>query len=180
MSGVKFIDSTGVGLLIQWKKLAQNRGFQVALIAPSSAVQRALSLLRLQKFFLTATDTVNARQVIATHIRHQAVRMLPSSANNTICIQWQGEITARNTLQVWKATHSIVEKMTSSKRWMIDLSEVPFLDSSGIGLMIRLKKWARQSDADLFFTNLQPASLNVLRLAHLEEFLLAPPAHSTN
>jgi len=55
---------------------------------------------------------------------------------------------------------------------VIDLSRVRFIDSSGLGLMVRAKKVARSHGATLAFTGLQPAVHNVVRLAQLEAFLL--------
>jgi anti-anti-sigma factor len=69
-------------------------------------------------------------------------------------------------------TRALLETDAGPGPWTIDLSNVTFLDSSGIGLMIRLKKWARQTESNLQFTGLGPSVSNVLRLAHLDEFLL--------
>ncbi len=50
MSNVKFIDSTGVGLLIRLQKKIRATGRQLVLLAPSPKVQRALVLMQLQDF----------------------------------------------------------------------------------------------------------------------------------
>jgi N-acetylglucosaminyldiphosphoundecaprenol N-acetyl-beta-D-mannosaminyltransferase len=171
MSAVKFIDSTGVGLLIQWKKLAQDRGSEVVLMGSTAVVQRALTLLRLQDFFLQAADQTHARQVIEARIRTQVVRPRSLAPAGVASLEWHGEITAANIAKVWKLTQACLGR-ARSRQWLIDLSDVRFLDSSGLGLMVRLKKWAFQSEAGLVFTGLQPAVRNVVRLAHLEEFLL--------
>jgi N-acetylglucosaminyldiphosphoundecaprenol N-acetyl-beta-D-mannosaminyltransferase len=172
MSGVKFIDSTGVGLLIQWKKLAQNKGFELVLVAMTPVVERALSLLRLEGFFLRAADLVQAKQLIAAKACAQFVRPGLTTASEVRGVEWCGEITAANTDEVWKLTRALLETDAGPGPWTIDLSNVTFLDSSGIGLMIRLKKWARQTESNLQFTGLGPSVSNVLRLAHLDEFLL--------
>ena len=171
-STVQFLDSTGVGLLIQWKKLAQSRGCEMVLIAPSDAVQKALSLLRLQDFFLRAPDLEQARLVIDRRMLGQTVRTKQAMPEGVAGIEWQGEITAANADKVWKDTRSFLERHPQAHRWEVDLSHVVFMDSSGLGLLVRLKKSARACEAELHFTGLQPAVRNILRLAHLEEFLL--------
>jgi len=176
MSQVKFIDSTGVGLLIQWKKVAQDRGREIVLVSPSSVVQRALSLLRLEDFFLRANDPLCARQLIDTRMREQAVRAI-SIGEGVISVEWHGDITSATIHKVWDQTQVYMERSPTSRRWMIELSNVRFLDSSGLGLMIRLRKLASQGQVELTFSGLQPAVRNVLRLAHLEEFLLGEPKH---
>jgi anti-anti-sigma factor len=55
---------------------------------------------------------------------------------------------------------------------IIDLSGVRFIDSTGLGLMVRAKKLARNGGANLLFTALPPPVQNVIRIARLEEFLL--------
>jgi N-acetylglucosaminyldiphosphoundecaprenol N-acetyl-beta-D-mannosaminyltransferase len=172
MSAVRFIDSTGVGLLIQWKKLAQDRGCETVLMRSTPVLHRALTLLQLEDFFLHATDEMHARQVIETKIRNQLVRPIPLADAGVISLEWHGEITAANSAKVWKLTQAYLAKTATPRQWLIDLSNVRFLDSSGLGLMVRLKKWASQSEAGLLFTGLQPAVHNVVRLARLEEFLL--------
>src|SRR5690242_6272608 len=54
----------------------------------------------------------------------------------------------------------------------IDLGSVRFLDSSGLGIMVRAKKQAQRHGTRLCFTGLQPPVRNVVQLARLEEFLL--------
>jgi len=58
---------------------------------------------------------------------------------------------------------------------VIDLSQVRFIDSSGLGLMVRARKFAQRQGIDLAFTGLQPAVCSVVRLARLEEFLKVRP-----
>ena len=59
---------------------------------------------------------------------------------------------------------------------VIDLSAVRFMDSTGLGLMVKGRKLARQQGTQLSYTGLQPAVRNVLRLARLEEYLLGEQA----
>ena len=173
MDNVKFIDSTGVGLLIRLQKKIRESGRLLILLAPSPTVQRALALMRLQNFFATAPDVASARQLIAARMREQnaAVRLRSPAAVNPLL--WQGEITAANAEEVWDTTEG---HLTSKQRreLIIDMSGVRFMDSTGLGLMVRAKKLARLQNIKLEFTHPQPAVQNVVHLARLDEFLLAP------
>ena len=51
LSRVKFVDSTGIGLLIRLQKKARITGGQLVLVAPSHAMQTALKMMRLRDFF---------------------------------------------------------------------------------------------------------------------------------
>jgi anti-anti-sigma regulatory factor len=52
------------------------------------------------------------------------------------------------------------------------MAQVSFIDSSGLGLMIRVKKFANYV---VMFKNVHPAVRNVVRIAGLEQFLLEAP-----
>src|SRR6185312_16401594 len=69
MSQVQFIDSTGVGLLIRLQKKIRADGRQLVLLAPTAMVTRALELMRLEKFFDTASDLPSAQALIAARMR---------------------------------------------------------------------------------------------------------------
>ena len=55
---------------------------------------------------------------------------------------------------------------------VIDLSRVTFVDSTGIGLMVRFKKNLKRRDIGLKFDNAIASVRNVVRQTQLEEFLL--------
>ena len=171
MSHVRFIDSTGVGLLIRMQKKIRSIDRQLVLLAPSLMVQRALTLMRLENFFATASDLSSAQALIAARAREQAGAVRLRSATATNPLLWQGEITAANAQEVWERTET---HLTSKQRHelIIDMSGVRFMDSTGLGIMVRAKKLAQREQVKLEFTNLQPAVQNVLHLARLENFLL--------
>ncbi|HWI55957.1 MAG TPA: WecB/TagA/CpsF family glycosyltransferase [Bacillota bacterium] len=175
MAQVQFIDSTGIGSLIRLQKRLRLGGCQLVLLAPSPAVQRALKLMHLRDFFALAPDVAAAQTLIEARTRElAALANLPVSAASNGALAWQGEVTAANAEQVWDFTQAHLARLASSRPWRIDLAQVRFIDSTGLGLMVRLKKLAQQTGAPLQFAGLQPAVRNVIHLARLEEFLLAP------
>jgi len=171
MDKVKFIDSTGVGLLIRLQKKVRATNRQLVLLAPSPAVQRALSLMRLQNFFAAAPDFAAAQQLIEARMREQsnAVALPGVPASNPLL--WQGEITAANAKEVWRTTEAHLSS-GQRKELIIDLAGVRFMDSTGVGVMVRAKKLAQREGVKLAFVHLQPAVANVIQLAQLQEFLL--------
>jgi len=54
----------------------------------------------------------------------------------------------------------------------INLAGVRFIDSSGVGLMVRARKEAVQRGIQLKFADPSPAVLNVLRTLRMEQKLL--------
>jgi N-acetylglucosaminyldiphosphoundecaprenol N-acetyl-beta-D-mannosaminyltransferase len=171
MSHVQFIDSTGVGLLIRLQKKIRADGRQLVLIAPTAMVRRALELMRLQDFFDTASDLPSALALIAARMREQAdaVQLRTPAAVNPLL--WQGEITAANAPDVWQRTETHIAAR-HGRDLVIDMSSVRFMDSTGLGMMVRARKLAQREQVKLEFTHLQPAVQNVIHLARLEQFLL--------
>ena len=49
LRGLDFLDSTGVRLLLHWHKLAQQDGFEFAVVAGSDGVQRPLDIAGVTK-----------------------------------------------------------------------------------------------------------------------------------
>jgi N-acetylglucosaminyldiphosphoundecaprenol N-acetyl-beta-D-mannosaminyltransferase len=170
LSRVEFIDSTGVGLLIRLRKNFRGSGRQLVLLSPGLAVRRALSLMRLEHFFDAAPDRASARRLIESRSRERVVCAPETSAANQVA--WHGEITAANADEVWEATREHLTCRRTNGEFTIDLSQVRFMDSSGIGVMVRARKWAQRENVKLEFRQPQPAVRNVLHLARLEEFLL--------
>jgi anti-anti-sigma factor len=58
----------------------------------------------------------------------------------------------------------------------VDLGHVPFIDSTGLAVMIRARKFAKQNSFNLNFTRLQPPVQNVLKVARMEHFILQDQA----
>jgi anti-anti-sigma factor len=148
---------------------------QLVLVSPSAAVQRALSLMRLEEFFTRVPDVASAIRLLKTVSEKPAVTLSDGSCGSLV--EWHGEITAANADEVWQETVSSLmlenphELDKGPNALTLDLADVRFIDSSGLGLMIRIKKLANQNAIRLFFDNVQPAVCNVIHLARLEAFL---------
>jgi N-acetylglucosaminyldiphosphoundecaprenol N-acetyl-beta-D-mannosaminyltransferase len=173
LSGVDGLDSTAIGQLIRREKQLRDSGRRLILLAPNPKVQRALSVMRLTDLFLTAPNQAAAELLIATGACQGKVVTVNGEAAGP-SLAWQGEVTATNAQTVWEQTRARFEAVEGLTSWRIDLSGVDFIDTTGLGLMVRLKEWARREGIDLAFTRLQPSVLNVLDLARLRNFLVGP------
>ncbi len=169
MDEISFIDSSGVGLLIRLQKLLRASGRRLVLAASSQSVQRALALLKLQGFF-TSAGTVSAAAELLHHLGDgQGGANGQPHAGLDGAVAWHGEVTAANAANVWEQTQA---RLTGAGTcWTIDMSRVQFIDSSGLGVMVRAKKYAKAQNCSLVFAGIQAPVRNVLRIACLEEFL---------
>jgi anti-sigma B factor antagonist len=170
LGNVKFMDSTGVGFLIRLQKRVRAAGRQLILIAPSVEVDRVFGLMHLREYFACAANTAAAKKLINTRAAEQDFIVAPMA--NPGMLSWRGEITAANSEQVWEETRAYLSALQEEQpQLMIDLREVRFLDSTGVGMMVRAKKLAQRQAVRLQFINPSAAALNVLKVSQLEEFL---------
>src|SRR4051794_5599018 len=163
---VQAIDSTAVGLLGHLHKKLQQRGFFLLLLKPSPAVTRALRLMRLSRYFLVAEDVHAAQELIRKRTEEAELRYHPDSFHHTFPLLWRGEITACNAEKVWlQIENELVAAAGVEDRIPIDLSEVRFIDSTGVGLLARTRKHAEHLGVSVRFTGVPAPIRNVLRLS---------------
>jgi N-acetylglucosaminyldiphosphoundecaprenol N-acetyl-beta-D-mannosaminyltransferase len=171
LSDVIFVDSTGITLLLRLQKELRAIGARLLLLNPSLPARRALKLMRLEQFFVTAPDLETAQQVLETLEAEQTAVALPPPGSPDP-LRWQGEITAANAEEVWRQTCTHLSVAAPQGCALLDLSSVRFIDSSGLGLMIRARKFAASHGTHLVFVAPPPAVRNVIRIARLDGFLL--------
>jgi N-acetylglucosaminyldiphosphoundecaprenol N-acetyl-beta-D-mannosaminyltransferase len=165
-----FADSTGVGALIRLRRQARELGWQFLLIAPRPPVEAALKMMKLNEFFTIQASLAEARIIMESMAGTVPVSSGVNDAG--LQIRWTGEVTALNAIELGVYTESELSQISPGMTVAIDLSRVTFVDSSGIGLMVRFKKNLKRRDINLKFLNAAGAVRNVVRQTQLEEFLL--------
>jgi exopolysaccharide biosynthesis WecB/TagA/CpsF family protein/anti-anti-sigma factor len=170
LSDTVFADSTGVGTLVRLRRRARELGWQFFLINPRPQVDAALKVLKLDEFFMIQASLAGARIVMESAAGAAAVSSGVLEAE--LQIRWTGEVTALNAVELGAYTESELSQVTPGMTVAIDLSRVTFVDSSGIGLMVRFKKNLKRRDINLRFENATASVRNVVRQTQLEEFLL--------
>jgi N-acetylglucosaminyldiphosphoundecaprenol N-acetyl-beta-D-mannosaminyltransferase len=177
LSEVEFVDSTGVGLLIRLQKRARVEQKKLVLLSASGSVRRSLELMRLHDFFQHAPDLTDALKKTSGAKVAEPVLVQTGPVETFPVLLWQGEVTANNAEQVWERTrHHLAGASNCGAALTVDLGHVPFIDSTGLAVMIRARKFAKQNAFQLNFTGLQPPVQNVLRVAHMEHFILQDKA----
>ncbi len=165
-----FADSTGVGMLIRLRRRTRERGWQFFLIAPQPPVAAALKLMKLDEFFAIQASLAGARMVMEGAAG--AAQVSSGVLEAELQIRWAGEVTALNAVELGAYTESELAQVTPGMTVVIDLARVTFMDSTGIGLMLRFKKNLKRRDINLKFINAIASVRNVMRQTRLEEFLL--------
>ena len=173
---VSFIDSTAIAWLLQLRRHLRASGWHLVLLEPSPEVQRALRCHQLENIFLLAQDVVEARELIQKCEEEQKLAWDPAKLNGVLSVCCRGEITARNAEEFGQMLEF---HLSNARGWRkqvtVDLSEVPFVESSALRQMLRAKTLARQLRVRLEFTGLQPEVRNAVRLANLEKVFPCSP-----
>lgn len=164
-----FADSTGIGALIRLRRQARQRGWQFFLVAPRPPVEAALKMMKLDEFFSIHSSFAEARLVMESAARTAQVSSGIQEAE--LQIRWNGEVTALNAIELGAHTESELSQASPGMNVVIDLSRVTFVDSTGIGLMVRFKKNLKRRNLNLKFLNPVASVRNVVRQTQLEEFL---------
>lgn len=171
-SAVEFLDSTGVGLLIRLQKRARLNGQPMLLARPSAQVTRALRWMQLEHFFESVSDSAQAAARLRNRAGGSAVRLQPASGGTPSALAWRGELTAANADEIWTSTmEQIAARSMVQRSLAIDLAHLRFIDSTGLGVMIRAKKFGKLQNVEISFQNPTDNVRNVLRLSRLEAFL---------
>lgn len=164
-----FADSTGVGMLIRLRRRSRELGYQFFLISPRPPVEAALKLMKLDEFFTVQASIAGARILMESSAGAPSV--ISGVQEKSLNIRWSGEITALNAVEVGVHTESELSQVSPDMNVVIDLSRVTFVDSTGIGLMVRFKKNLKRRDINLKFINVSDSVRTVVRQTQLEEFL---------
>ena len=170
LSDTVFVDSTGIGLLIRLRKQARELGHQFILVAPRPPIAAALRLMKLDEFFTIQASLAGAR--ILMEGAAGAPTVTSGVLQEELQIRWVGEITALNVVELGAYTESELSQVSPGMSVVIDLARVTFVDSTGIGLMLRFKKNLKRRDVALKFINVSGSVLNVFRHTRLDEYLL--------
>jgi N-acetylglucosaminyldiphosphoundecaprenol N-acetyl-beta-D-mannosaminyltransferase len=170
LTDTAFVDSTGVGALIRLRRRSRELGWHFFLVGLRPPVEAALKLMKLNEFFMIQPAVAGARSVMESMACMTQVTSGVRDAE--LQIRWTGEVTALNAIELGAYTESELSQISSGMTVVIDLSRVTFVDSSGIGLMVRFKRNLKRRDINLKFGNATAAVRTVVRQTQLEEFLL--------
>lgn len=170
LAETRMADSTGIGLLIRLRKRARELDRCFVLCAPSPQVRSALQLMQLLDFFSVEPSLGEARLRVKNETG--GTRMSVQSQAETMVIQWHGDVTADNASDLAGRTQVQLSHQPPAERVEIDLTGVSFVDSTGVGLMVRLRKQSLRHNIAFKFSHPTPNVLNVLRLLGIDAYLL--------
>lgn len=173
LGATKFIDSTGVGFLMRLRRLARETKAAFALASVAPSVWRSIELMKLGDFFPVGANVDEAWQA-ANDSREQMHFSRPTQ--DGVALQLQGELTEATVDDAYKNCVEMISELAPGCIVTLDLSQVAFMDSAGIALLVRLRKMVRSANLELQIVNSSAAVTNILQMSGLAALLLNGPA----
>jgi len=84
-------------------------------------------------------------------------------------VGFHGRLSAADAGKISDDLHRVLE--TGNKNISIDMSELDFVDSSGLSVLISTLKFARSEGGDLVLLNVNPRVMALLELTRLNEII---------
>ena len=129
--------------------------------------------MKLSTFFQIFPSVEEAQKNMSSATPERSSLVLVHDDKQGSIIEWQGELTAATVEQFSQYTAAQMKSMiVLNKEIVIDLKRLTYLDSSGVGFMVKLKKNAMRGGHEIRFQHPQDNVLNVLSLLKLTEYLL--------
>ena len=171
INSVQVVDSTGIGLLVRLQKQMRAAGRQLVLVGTSQPLRRALDLMGFTELLTWSPDQAAAQRLVQERLREEQVVAAVCFPGHCEPLVWQGEIVAANVEEVWLRTSATLAE--AQGELTIQLSGVRFIDSTGVSLMVRVRKAAALRGVTVRFVDAPAGVRNVLRVLRMESTLLA-------
>ena len=91
-------------------------------------------------------------------------------ADGCLCIRFTGDLDHHAAKAVYREAEAFIDRFLP-RRCVLDFSGVSFMDSSGIAVVLRVKKRMEETDGDVFLLDPAPQCARVLRTSGIERFV---------
>ncbi|MEI6350197.1 MAG: WecB/TagA/CpsF family glycosyltransferase [Verrucomicrobiota bacterium] len=171
-SGVTFIDSTGLGLFIKSFRQCKAAGGTFILFQPSPTVVQMLSAMQLDRLIPISRSEEETLYLLKTNAPSRADSSLTNPGSKALTVSLSGEITSATVQECERTITTSWDQVPAVTILNLDLERVSFIDSSGLGLLIKIMKRIKQRpDGSLHILNPALNVRNVIQLANLKTVL---------
>jgi len=178
-SELKYLDSTGVGILVMCSGKVKQAGGEVRIVGAQGIVEQTLKMTRVDQIVtLYATVEAAAKNLATgpplgqptTHSESKGgdfVRLNPEirRIGGVVLVTCSGRIVAGP--QSESLRDQIKSLLPESRDIVLHLGEVTFIDSSGLGILVRLLASARAAGGDIKLCNVPREIHHTLKITNL-------------
>lgn len=173
MKKVTFMDSSGLGLLLKAFKQSRTNGSRLCLVHCPEEVMSLLKAMKLDRVLPHAKNMQEGAKmvgrVLSLQDRYDEQFVVE---RDTLSIELHGEITASNCRKWISCLRRVMGNTRGIKNIEVHCGELEFIDSSGLGFLLQIRKLAEKYDAHFSFSEMKDNVLNVIRISRMEEVLL--------
>jgi N-acetylglucosaminyldiphosphoundecaprenol N-acetyl-beta-D-mannosaminyltransferase len=168
-----WLDSLELGALLEVNKDCRRRGCRLILHAPRPKVRRLFETCRLTDYF----DTVSRLDEVESLLKHLREDMDGGTAyeEGLLTLELPMELTAATLPSFEKQAEFIHHELQSQgilKTVSVDAGQLDFIDSSGLGFLISLKKATQDEGVSMSINNLQAKPRRTFEIARVDKVLL--------
>jgi len=170
---IPWLDSLELGALLESSKRCRANGKRLILYAPRPKVRRLLETCRLTDYFdiaIRMDELVSILEKLEGHRTGSAV-----CEAGVLTLELPMELTAA-TLPVFEKQTEVVRCGLKEKsppgKVVINAAQLDFIDSSGLGFLIALKKAAQEKGVVMLIENLPEKPRRTFKIAHVDKVLL--------
>lgn len=173
LSGVTGVDSRGLGIMLRLIRQAWAGDVAGCFLSPSQAVRQVVEVTRLDRILPMAADMEEARKLIAKDSAAARLRPVAEEGSGVLLFNLPARISAEMAEGFGQAVRKEWDQRPAIKEMVFDLGETNFIDSSGLGFLIRCHRLAGQREGSrLRLLNLRANVLNVIKVSKLDGVLL--------
>ncbi len=170
---VPWLDSLELGTLLELNKNCRTNDKRLILYAPRPKVRRLLETCRLIDYFDTATRMDELTAILQTLGGHCAGGT--AYKEGLLTLELPLELTAATLPGFEKQArfiHCELKEQGMLRSIRVDAAQLDFIDSSGLGFLIALKKTTQDEGVSMFIENLSPKPRRTFEIARVDKVLL--------
>ncbi len=170
---IPWLNSLELGALLELSKLCRANGRRLILYAPRPKVLRLLETCRLIDYFDTATRMDELAVILQNLGEHRAGGT--AFEEGLFTLELPMELTAATLPDFDKQVEFIRHELKNPgvlRAVLVDASKLDFIDSSGLGFLIALKKATQDAGVSMAIENLSEKPRRVFEIARVDKILL--------
>lgn len=173
LHAVPWLDSLELGTLLEINKLCRSRGKRLVLYAPRPKVQRLLETCRLTDYFDTATRLDEVESFVRNLTEHLEGGTVYEEG--ALTLELPMELTAATLPGFEREAEFIHHELQAQgilKTVEVNAAQLDFIDSSGLGFLISLKKATQDEGVSMSIANLDSKPRRTFEIARVDKVLL--------
>jgi N-acetylglucosaminyldiphosphoundecaprenol N-acetyl-beta-D-mannosaminyltransferase len=174
MAQAEFLDSSAIGLLIELARQARSKGGELWLASVPPEVERTLSVLRLENFFVFSPTVEAVFEQKGIFFEAQTVPTLEPTENSAAARPTWAVIKLPRRLDA-QTSPDVLEQcqaaLAQNPYLILDLAETVFLASAGLAILARLNREAKGLAGELRLAGCARDVLKVIQMVRFDRVL---------